>query len=83
MTHDLIIGLVLNYEGVIIIQTDNMGKLQNKGWEFLVKAKPVISSTFNWNTNFNMSFNKNQLLFDIYSQYTGSIRISYPELSPV
>ena len=33
----------------------------NKGWEFTVSSKNIISKDFKWNTDFNISFNKNEL----------------------
>lgn len=51
----------------------NIGKLQNKGLEFLVTINPVRTGTFNWETGFNGSYNvskvqelaNNQLRFDV------------------
>jgi TonB-linked SusC/RagA family outer membrane protein len=42
--------------------TNNIGKLQNKGWEFEVQSINVKSSSFSWTTNFNIAFNRNKVL---------------------
>ena len=40
--------------------TYNGGSMSNKGWEFAFSSKNLIG-TFKWNTDFNISFNKNKL----------------------
>lgn len=42
-------------------QMQNVGKVQNKGMEFLVSTKNLIN-VFKWSTSFNISFNKNEVL---------------------
>ena len=39
----------------------NGGSMVNKGWEFSVSSKNIIGKNFRWNTDFNISFNKNEL----------------------
>ncbi len=36
--------------------------VQNAGWEMVINAKPVITSNFQWNSNFNIGSNRNKLL---------------------
>ena len=58
----------LNTKDLILISTittnfqfsylGNNGKIQNKGWEFYIKAKP-LSGLLKWTFDFNISFNKN------------------------
>jgi TonB-linked SusC/RagA family outer membrane protein len=38
----------------------NGGEIENKGWEFTVNSKNLVGR-FNWNTDFNISFNRNKL----------------------
>jgi TonB-linked SusC/RagA family outer membrane protein len=38
----------------------NEGEMENRGFEFSVDSRN-FTGIFNWNTNFNMSFNKNEL----------------------
>ncbi len=39
----------------------NEGEMTNKGFEFSVSSKNIRLSDFNWDTDFNISFNKNKL----------------------
>jgi TonB-linked SusC/RagA family outer membrane protein len=39
----------------------NIGKLNNRGWEFSVNSKN-FTGAFKWSTNFNISFNKNKVV---------------------
>jgi len=36
--------------------------IQNQGWEFTASTTNVKSKNFSWNTNFNITFNRNKLL---------------------
>lgn len=40
--------------------TRNEGEMQNKGFEFTIDSRNLIGN-FKWDTNFNISFNKNKL----------------------
>lgn len=40
----------------------NAGSLQNKGFEFTVSSKNITGNSFKWNTDFNISFNRNKVL---------------------
>ncbi|MCR5453472.1 MAG: TonB-dependent receptor [Bacteroidales bacterium] len=40
----------------------NGGEIENKGFEFSVSSKNFVKNSFKWNTDFNISFNKNKLL---------------------
>ncbi|HTE26530.1 SusC/RagA family TonB-linked outer membrane protein [Flavitalea sp.] len=42
-------------------QLQNIGKLQNKGMEFLLSTKN-LTGKFSWSSDFNISFNKNTVL---------------------
>lgn len=42
-------------------QGQNIGALQNKGWEFTVKGVPIKSKDFTWNVNLNAAYNANQM----------------------
>ncbi|AKD01874.1 TonB-dependent receptor [Pontibacter korlensis] len=59
-TEDLLLNLPIpGYNGYTII-TKNIGKLENKGFEFVVNTQNLVG-TFQWNTNFNIAFNKNKV----------------------
>lgn len=59
------IDLLLNVPIPVITgyssQIQNIGKVQNRGMEFLVTTRNLVNS-FKWSTNFNISFNKNKVL---------------------
>jgi len=41
--------------------TRNVGKMENKGLEFVLKTKNIITDHFTWNTSFNIANNKNEV----------------------
>jgi len=40
----------------------NIGKVQNKGFEFSINSKNISQKQINWTTSFNISFNRNLVL---------------------
>lgn len=40
----------------------NMGTMQNTGEEFNLSTKNIMGKDFSWNTDFNLSFNRNKVL---------------------
>jgi TonB-linked SusC/RagA family outer membrane protein len=40
----------------------NAGSLQNKGFEFQIGSRNIVNGDFKWNTDFNISFNKSEVL---------------------
>lgn len=40
----------------------NIGEMQNTGLEFSLNARVISNAKFKWNSNFNISFNKNEVL---------------------
>ncbi|WP_206073054.1 SusC/RagA family TonB-linked outer membrane protein [Pontibacter flavimaris] len=40
----------------------NIGSLENKGWEFGLNTVNVDGAAFQWNTDFNITFNRNKIL---------------------
>jgi TonB-linked SusC/RagA family outer membrane protein len=40
----------------------NIGKVNNKGFEFAIDAKAITGDNFSWNTGFNIAFNKNKVV---------------------
>jgi len=39
----------------------NIGDMQNKGWEFNLGLKPIVTNDWKWDFNFNATFNKNEI----------------------
>jgi TonB-linked SusC/RagA family outer membrane protein len=40
----------------------NVGNVRNRGWEFTLNTKNIVSQGFNWSTDMNISFNRNMVL---------------------
>ncbi|WP_207423549.1 SusC/RagA family TonB-linked outer membrane protein [Desertivirga brevis] len=40
----------------------NIAKVSNRGFEFSLNTKNIRKDNFNWNTNFNLFFNRNQII---------------------
>ncbi len=51
-------SITSGYEGAVL----NIGKIRNRGWEFLVSGAPVKEKNFTWNTSINGSYNANTVL---------------------
>jgi TonB-linked SusC/RagA family outer membrane protein len=51
-------SITSGYQGAVL----NIGKIKNKGWEFLVSGTPVKEKNFTWNTSINGSYNANTIL---------------------
>ncbi|OIR13158.1 TonB-dependent receptor SusC precursor [mine drainage metagenome] len=56
------------------IALQNAGSIENKGFEFQISSKNIVKNDFTWNTDFNIYFNKGNVL-DIVgtTMYTGGI----------
>ncbi len=53
----------------------NAGKMENRGIEFAITARPIVKKNFKWTSAFNISFNRNKVLEldgDQYEQYYSS-----------
>src|SRR5690606_15921549 len=61
----------------VVVPSINAGKVRNKGFEFAVDTRN-ITGVFEWNTSFNISFNKNEVisLNSDVPMYTGSIGLN-------
>lgn len=40
----------------------NIGSVQNRGLEFTLNTQNIVGKVFNWNSSFNISFNRNKVL---------------------
>lgn len=43
-------------------QYRNTGNVQNRGWEVMLNTENIKTGNFSWTTNFNITFNRNELL---------------------
>ena len=60
-TDDLLFGVSVPRQGGYTTVLQNIGSVENKGFEFGVNAN-VNKGDFNWNASTNISFNKNKVL---------------------
>lgn len=61
-TSDLLLSTrISNYDGGGNY-LKNIGKVNNKGWEFVIEGSPYKSRNFTWSTAFNASFNQNKVI---------------------
>jgi TonB-dependent starch-binding outer membrane protein SusC len=73
VTEDLLYGIALPQTTGFSTVLNNLGSIENKGWEFTINTKNISTKNFKWSTDFNISFNKNKLL----SLYEGKTQDSY------
>jgi len=59
--NDLLINVPIPSTSGYVKQLQNIGNTSNRGLEFQLSAFPVRNKNFSWNTNFNMSFNRNKI----------------------
>jgi len=61
-TSDLLLQFNTAAPSVVTSQWANVGEVKNNGFEFLVDAKIVKQSEFQWNANFNIATVKNEVV---------------------
>ncbi|SHI31332.1 SusC/RagA family TonB-linked outer membrane protein [Algibacter luteus] len=61
-TEDLLLDVTIPRQTGFNSQLQNIGSLENKGWELLVNSTNVRTSNFNWNSTVTLSSNKNEIL---------------------
>ncbi len=61
-TNDLLLDVTIPRQTGFTSQLQNVGSLENKGWELLVTSTNVSNDNFNWNTTLTLSSNKNKIL---------------------
>ncbi len=59
-TKDLLLDVQIPSTGGYTSIAKNLGELENKGWEIALNTRNLVGK-FKWNTNFNISFNKNKV----------------------
>ncbi|HEY1112465.1 MAG TPA: TonB-dependent receptor [Chitinophagaceae bacterium] len=59
--NDLLLAVQIPPTTGYTTQLQNIGATSNKGIEFQLNAVPVQKKNFNWNSNFNISFNRNRV----------------------
>ena len=53
---------VAGYSGLVTSVMMNLAKVQNQGVEFVLNFVPVQTADFNWDVNFNFSYNADKIL---------------------
>ncbi|TQO38415.1 TonB-linked SusC/RagA family outer membrane protein [Arenibacter algicola] len=61
-TNDLLLDVTIPRQTGFTSQLQNVGSLENKGWELLVNSTNVSNENFNWKTTLTLSSNKNKIL---------------------
>ena len=61
-TEDLLLDVTIPRQTGFNSQLQNVGSLQNQGWELLVNTTNVSTSNFNWNSTLTLSANRNKIL---------------------
>ncbi len=57
----LLFGVPLSQVSGFSTITENVGKLENKGFEITVNATPISTKNFTWDLSFNFTHNKNEM----------------------
>ena len=60
-SNDLLLAVAIPPTTGYTTQLQNLGSTSNRGVEFQINAIPVQKKDFTWNSNFNISFNKNRI----------------------
>ncbi|WP_282135215.1 SusC/RagA family TonB-linked outer membrane protein [Seonamhaeicola maritimus] len=61
-TKDLLLDVTIPRQTGFNSQLQNIGELQNQGWELLVNSTNISNSNFTWNSTVTLSSNKNEIL---------------------
>jgi len=62
-TRDLLLNAPLPTSSGFSSAIQNIGELQNKGLEFSLQTKNIQTDNVAWNSSFNISFNRNKVVF--------------------
>ncbi|WP_346316200.1 TonB-dependent receptor [Chitinophaga sp. YIM B06452] len=61
-TYDLLLNSQIASSTGYGSATVNIGETRNRGFEFTLNSRNITTRNFNWNSNFNISFNQNRLV---------------------
>lgn len=61
-TLDLLLNTPIPQSSGFAVVTENRGDVENKGFEFSLSSANIVRDDFTWNTDFNISFNRNKVL---------------------
>lgn len=60
-TENLLLNEPLSATGGFTTYSNNVGAMENKGFEFTLNATPISTRNFSWNISLNSAFNKNKV----------------------
>ena len=85
LTLPSIMGTSGNASSALAAPYGNYGDIENTGFEFEIKTRPIETKDFNWQSDFQISFNKNKLkslsgstALPGYGQWTDVVSRSVP-----
>lgn len=61
-TEDLLLDVTIPKQTGFTSQLQNVGSLENRGWEFLVNSTNIRTANFNWKSTLALSSNQNKVL---------------------
>lgn len=61
-TSDLLLAVAVPVTSGYASSVQNIGSVENKGLEFSLNTENIKTKSFSWNTDFNISFNRNKVL---------------------
>ena len=61
-TTDLLLDVTIPRQTGFTSQLQNVGALENRGWEFLMNSTNIINDNFKWKSTISLSSNKNKVL---------------------
>lgn len=61
-TDDLLLDVAIPRQTGFTSQLQNVGSLQNQGWEFLLNSRNVVTRDFKWGSTITLSANDNEIL---------------------
>ncbi|MFK7934163.1 MAG: SusC/RagA family TonB-linked outer membrane protein [Saprospiraceae bacterium] len=62
VTDDLFFDVAIPRHTGFTSQLQNVGSLENKGWEFLLDSRNVVAGNFKWSSTLTLSSNDNKIL---------------------
>lgn len=80
-TTDMLLAVPVSMTSGFVSKFENIGEMQNKGLEISLNSKNIVKGPLTWNTDFNISFNRNKVTKlrdgeDFTSPLTSTQRIS-------
>lgn len=61
-TEGMLLSVQIPSSSGFITSLQNIGKIENKGWEVSISSENIITKKFTWKSNLNISHNENKVL---------------------